>query len=63
MEKANNYTDITIFKCPNCGNTCELGKPCSCEAGINFNVLEERRGRGLICVGYTDAHGNMYRFR
>lgn len=55
--------DYTIFKCPNCGQTCEVGLFCSCENPVNFNILEERRGRGLICVGYTDTDGNIWRFR
>lgn len=55
--------DITIFKYPDCGRTCEIGFPCECGSGINFNVLEERRGLGLICVGYSDKRGYIYRFR
>lgn len=57
------YQDIIIFKCPYCGKTCEVGIACSCKDKTNFNVLEERTGKGLICVGYTDASGNIYRFR
>lgn len=55
--------DIVIFKCPYCGVTCEPGVACSCSYKTNFNVLEERRGKGLIVVGYTDAKGNIWRFR
>lgn len=55
--------DIVIFKCPYCGVTCEPGIPCKCSAKTNFNVLEERRGKGLIVVGYTDEKGNIWRFR
>lgn len=55
--------DPNVFKCPDCGRTCEIGLPCSCGSGINFNVLEERRGRGLICVGYSDKKGNIFRVR
>lgn len=55
--------DFTIFKCPNCGQTCEVGLLCSCENPVNFNILEDRRGKGLICVGYTDKEGNIWRFR
>lgn len=55
--------DFAIFKCPECGRTCEIGLPCECGSGINFNILEQRRGHGLICVGYSDKNGNLFRFR
>lgn len=60
MEK---QRDFTIFKCPNCGITLEPCIACSCEEKTNFNVFEERKGRGLICVAYTDKKGNIWRFR
>lgn len=55
--------DPTIFKCPYCGRTCEVGIACTCEEKTNFNVLEERSGKGLIVVAYTDKKGNIWRFR
>lgn len=55
--------DFTIFKCPNCGKTCEVGIFCTCENPVIFNVFEERRGKGFVVVGYKDKKGNVWRFR
>lgn len=55
--------DATIFKCPYCGLTCKPRIPCKCDEKTNFNVLEERQGKGLIVIGYTDKKGNIWRFR
>lgn len=60
---AKTQQDIIILKCPSCGITCEPGIPCKCDYKTNFNILEERKGKGLVVVGYTDKDGNIWRFR
>ncbi len=62
--KTNVYdTDITIFRCPNCGKVCKINCQCSCDNPVTYNIIEHRNGRGKIVVGYTDKNGNVRRFR